>query len=155
VEVVDQRGQVVDERVAARAVRPVGRGDEAAVGEGDAAVALLEVRHLLPPRRVVAARAVGEDERRSLAVHLVVELGPIALQERHGCLVARAVGGRERRLDGPVATRTASSCSGALCANASSATRMRATAPLSGVSPDARLRAWLDSENASPGGLSP
>src|SRR5689334_9049356 len=48
--------------------------------ESDAGVACGEVRHLLPPRQVVAAQAVREDDRRAFARDLVVELGIAAPQ---------------------------------------------------------------------------
>src|SRR5581483_9553160 len=60
------------------------RAAEAAMVEGDAGIAVAEERHLLEPGQVVAARTVREDDRRSGAVRLVVQVGSARGQERHG-----------------------------------------------------------------------
>ena len=80
---LEQRFEVVDE---ARGilVRRVGGAAEAAVIDGDAAVALAEVGHLLPPRDVVAACTVQEHDRRTFPVRLVVQLDPVELLDWHG-----------------------------------------------------------------------
>src|SRR5262249_58652140 len=62
---------------------------EAAVREGDASVAGSEVRHLLPPREVIAAHAVGEDERGALAGHLVVQVAAGSSEEGHAAPLSR------------------------------------------------------------------
>src|SRR5262249_37586890 len=67
----------------ARAVRRLAGEAEAAVIEGDAREAVLEVRHLLPPGQVAAPEAVGEYEGRAPAVGLVVEVASRAGEERH------------------------------------------------------------------------
>ena len=53
---------------------------EAAMGEAHAGVTWREVRDLLPPAQVIAAQAVGEQQRRSAARHLVVEIAERPLQ---------------------------------------------------------------------------
>ena len=59
------------------------RAAETAVVEGEHAVGPGEVRHLLPPHQRIAAGAVGEDQRRPVAAHFVVDLGVWALDEGH------------------------------------------------------------------------
>ena len=63
-EQVEQRAQIVVEGGAAALLvaLAVARPAERAVVEGDAAIALREHRHLLPPAEVVAAGAVREDD---------------------------------------------------------------------------------------------
>jgi hypothetical protein len=45
--------------------------------EGDAGEAVTKERHLLIPRKVIAARAVAKDDRRPGPVRLVIEIGPL------------------------------------------------------------------------------
>ena len=49
------------------------RRRKAAMREGHAGVAVAEVRHLLPPAQVIAAKAVREEEEGTAAVDLVIE----------------------------------------------------------------------------------
>jgi hypothetical protein len=43
------------------------------MGKGDAGPARREMRHLLPPRRLFSAKAVGEHDRRPAAGDLIVK----------------------------------------------------------------------------------
>ena len=53
--------------------------------EGHAGVAIAEVRHLLPPAQVIAAKAVREEEEGAGAVDLVIEAaaGPVEVAALH------------------------------------------------------------------------
>ncbi len=86
---VEEGQQVVGEAGEAGAAGGLGRAGEAAVGEHDAGVAAGEVGELLPPAEVVAAEAVGEDQRRggrvAGAVDLVVQIAVRAGEGGHGC----------------------------------------------------------------------
>jgi hypothetical protein len=98
-EMVEQRAQVIGERRAAGPAGDVGRHAEAAMVERHAGEALAEVRHLLPPRQMVAADAVREDEGRRparlRAVQLVVQLDVACGRVRH----ARRVASKRGKLD--------------------------------------------------------
>src|SRR5581483_10840571 len=84
-QVVDQRRQVVDEPLDRwLPAGPRAREAEAALGEGDACVAVRECRHLLPPGELAAAEPMGEEQRRAGAVCLVVQVAAIERQEGHG-----------------------------------------------------------------------
>ena len=65
----------------------VGRVAEAAVVDRDATVLLTEVRHLLPPRHVVATRPVQEGDRLSLTIGFIVEIDTIELRQGHSSLL--------------------------------------------------------------------
>ena len=83
-QVIDEPGEVVDVGVRAAPARRLPREAEPPVVEGHARVAVPKVRHLLPPAQVAAAQPVGEDQRGTRAVGLVVEPGAVALEKGHG-----------------------------------------------------------------------
>src|SRR5277367_860915 len=82
-EVVEELPQIFDEGARTGAVGEVARGAKTAMIEGDAAKASREDRHVLPPREMVAAAAVGKYQRRAFAVRLVVEFDSIDARQWH------------------------------------------------------------------------
>lgn len=64
--------------------------------EGNTAKSARKHRHLLPPAEMVAARTMGEDDRRPIAVDLVIELNALHMGFWHrygppfrGCILMR------------------------------------------------------------------
>ena len=72
-QMLDQRREIVGIVGGVGAAGNGGRRREAAMREGHAGVAGREVRDLLPPRHVVAAEPMREQQRRPAARHLVVD----------------------------------------------------------------------------------
>src|SRR6185436_15373956 len=72
-ELVDERRKVVGIGIGGRGSVYRSRRREAAVRECHAGVALREMRHLLPPGKMIAPEAVHEYERRAAALHVVVD----------------------------------------------------------------------------------
>src|SRR6266487_233013 len=88
---VEKVTEIVDVRRAGGGRVGVEAAAIAAVVEDDAGVAVVEVRHLLPPGKVVAPGAMGEHDRGRLAglgaVALVIEAGAGYLREGHAPIV--------------------------------------------------------------------
>ena len=84
-DMIDERREVARIVGGIRAARRRARRRKAAMREGHAGVAIAEVRHLLPPAQVIAAKAVREEEEGAAAVQLVVEAaaGPIEKTALH------------------------------------------------------------------------
>jgi hypothetical protein len=80
-ELVDQCGEIIDIRIRRIRSGHGTRGREASMRKDDAGMALREVRHLLPPRQVVAAEPVREHDRRAAARDLIVDAAIRTLQE--------------------------------------------------------------------------
>src|SRR5262249_25308954 len=78
-QVIRERFKVVRVGIDARGPRLDARGREAAMGEAHAGEPVREIRDLLPPRHVIAAEPVREDERRPAPHRLVVDrrIGPL------------------------------------------------------------------------------
>jgi len=73
-QMVEQRGQIVDEGAAPTPIQ-IARQAEAAMVEGDDAVRARQGIELPIPDRVVAADAVRQHDRRSLPMRLPIEFG--------------------------------------------------------------------------------
>jgi hypothetical protein len=87
-EVIEKSYGVVAEATASFGVHVVAL-TEGTVVEGDAGVVLGEVGHLPPPAEVVAALAMGEEDCRAGAVHLVVEVDAVDGRERHAGILGQ------------------------------------------------------------------
>jgi hypothetical protein len=78
-----QLAQVLNERTGSRAIGEIARIAETAMIEGDAAVMLRKFGQLLPPAQMVPAAPVSENQRRSFAVSLVVEIDSVDFSRWH------------------------------------------------------------------------
>jgi hypothetical protein len=84
-QVIEQVFKIVDKSLAARAMWDIGGLSKTPMIEGDAAIPGRQHRHLLPPAQVVATRSMGEDDGRTISMHLVVQLNPVCLCFWHMC----------------------------------------------------------------------
>jgi GH43 family beta-xylosidase len=72
-EMIDERREIASVLDGIRAARRRARWRKAAMREGHARISAAEVRYLLPPAQVIAAKAVREEEEGAAAVHFVIE----------------------------------------------------------------------------------
>ena len=82
-QVIEQGVQIERERAPARPPLHVVAASEGTVVEGDHAIVPRELRHLLPRDQLITAGAVRQDQRRALAVLLVVQVDLVNAQVRH------------------------------------------------------------------------
>src|SRR2546430_1071846 len=78
-EMIEQLVEILDEGLAARAIRDIRRLPKTSMIEGDAAILAREHRHLLPPTQMVATGSMSENDGRPVSVHLVVQVDAIDL----------------------------------------------------------------------------
>ena len=84
---VEQLTQIFDKGVGTGSFVDIARGAEPAMIEGDATKALRQYRHILPPRKMAAAAAMREHQRRTFAVNFVVEFDSVDPRVRHDWLL--------------------------------------------------------------------
>src|SRR5436190_74984 len=84
-EMIDERAEIARIVVRVRTAGRRTRGRKAAVREGHAGVAAAEMRHLLPPAQMIAAKPVREHQQRTLAGYFIVEpaIGPVEIAAFH------------------------------------------------------------------------
>src|SRR5262245_32607225 len=78
-EAIEQLLEILDEGLAARAIRAIRRLPKTSMIEGHAAILARENRHLLPPTQMVATGPMCKDDGRPVSVYLVVQVDPIDL----------------------------------------------------------------------------